>query len=243
MPASISDQQATTKPPTLRLEWATHESASWACKRWHYSRCTPSPPLVKIGVWEDGAFIGVVLFSRGAAPRLLSRYGLTQTQGCELTRIALTTHRSSVTRIVRLALGMLSKATPSLRLVVSFADPAQGHVGAIYQAGNWIYTGTSDASKTFYYGGKKLHRRQVSASGYSNQHNKFVPTPLMKDCVAVDVPGKHRYLMPLDSEMRARIISLASAYPKRAKAAGIEVSTPIWTEQHRSARSTEPSAA
>lgn len=29
-------------------------------------------------------------------------------------------------------------------------------------------------------------------------------------------PGKHRYLMPLDDEMRAKIAPLARPYPKRA---------------------------
>jgi hypothetical protein len=37
--------------------------------------------------------------------------------------------------------------------------------------------------------------------------------------VAVAVPGKHRYLMPLDDDMRARILPLAKPYPKRAKQA------------------------
>ncbi len=32
-------------------------------------------------------------------------------------------------------------------------------------------------------------------------------------------PGKHRYLMPLDPEMRAKILPLAQPYPKRPKQA------------------------
>ncbi len=36
-------------------------------------------------------------------------------------------------------------------------------------------------------------------------------------CVPVDRPGKHRYLMPLDDAMRAQIAPLAKPYPKRAK--------------------------
>lgn len=32
-------------------------------------------------------------------------------------------------------------------------------------------------------------------------------------------PGKHRYLMPLDDEMRAKIAPLARPYPKRAGSA------------------------
>ena len=38
---------------------------------------------------------------------------------------------------------------------------------------------------------------------------------------AVMVPGKYRYLMPLDAEMRKQIAPLAKQYPKRAKQAMI----------------------
>jgi len=98
------------------------------------------PPLVKVGAWEDGKFIGVVIFSRGATPSLLNPFDLKQNEGCELTRIALTDHTSPVSRVVRLAMQFLKRSSPELRLIVSFADPGEGHHGGIYQAGNWIYT-------------------------------------------------------------------------------------------------------
>lgn len=37
-------------------------------------------------------------------------------------------------------------APPGLRLVVSYADAGQGHVGTIYQATGWLYPDTSDQS-------------------------------------------------------------------------------------------------
>ena len=42
-----------------------------------------------------------------------------------------------------------------------------------------------------------------------------MPSPA--DMTYVETIGKHRYLMPLDAEMRARIMPLAKPYPKRAK--------------------------
>jgi hypothetical protein len=36
----------------------------------------------------------------------------------------------------------------------------------------------------------------------------------------VPLDGKHRYLMPLDDEMRVRILPLAKPYPKRATSIG-----------------------
>jgi hypothetical protein len=39
----------------LKLDWATHAAAKYACENWHYSKCSPSPLTkpVKIGVWFD----------------------------------------------------------------------------------------------------------------------------------------------------------------------------------------------
>lgn len=204
----------------LRVDWATHAAAKYACEHWHYSGSVPVPPLVKIGAWENGRFIGVAIFSRGATPSLLNPYGLTQAQGCELTRIALTSHYAPVSRIVRLAIAFLKRKTPGLRLVVSFADPAEGHHGGIYQAGNWIYAGKSSPSVQYVDAfGKKWHARMVKKQGWTTVNGVKRKTLTPDQCSIIDKPGKHRYLMPLDAEMRAKVALLAQPYPKRPKQA------------------------
>ena len=204
----------------LRVDWCSYEAAKYACEHWHYSKSVPVPPLVKVGAWEKDRFVGAVIFSRGATPNLLNPFGLKQTEGCELTRIALNRHESQVSRIVRVAIAFLKRTSPSLRIVVSFADPAEGHNGAIYQAGNWIYTGES--SKSIEYidsNGKRVHGRMVKKKGWTIVHGKrrVALTPIQ--CTAITKPKKHRYVMPLDNEMRARVLPLAKPYPKRPKQA------------------------
>jgi len=208
----------------LRIDWATHAAAKYACENWHYSGCLPMPPLVKIGVWESEKYIGCVLFGRGASPKLGAAYGLKQTECVELVRIAMTNHDAPVSRIVRLAVLFLKKNSPELRLIVSFADPNAGHHGGVYQAGNWIYCGQS-AKKFDYVGpdGKTYLSRQVSESGVVRQFGKVTKVYKRSQCKAVPVPGKHRYLMPLDADMRARIMPLAKPYPKRAKQAMADI--------------------
>jgi hypothetical protein len=193
----------------LRVDWATHAAAKYACEHWHYSGCMPSTQQgkpVKIGVWERKKFIRVVVFSRGASPFLLKKYNLSNTEGCELTRVALASHLSPVSRIVSLSIKFLRQQSPGLRLVASFADPSQGHTGVIYQAGNWIYTGTSSSTIEYFVNGKWRHVRD---SFYKKNDKTKTRTR----------PGKHRYLMPLDPEMRAKILPLAQPYPKRPKQA------------------------
>lgn len=205
-----------TNKPILKIDWATHEAAKFAVENWHYSKVLPVPPLVKVGAWEDGKFIGVVIFSRGATPSLLNPYGLSQKEGCELTRIALTLHKSQVSRIVRLAIQFLKKKSPELRLIVSFADPSEGHHGGIYQAGNWTYNGQSGSS-TEYIGpdGKRWHARMVKKQGWTTVQGKRRSVLTPDQCTPVKKPGKHRYLMPLDAAMREKIAPLAKPYPKR----------------------------
>lgn len=203
--------------PALRLDWCNHEAAKYAVEHWHYSRTMPAGKAVYVGAWENAAFIGAVVFSRGASNQIGSPYGLKQTEVCELTRIALTKHAVAVSRVVSLALRFLSKQSSGLRLVVSYADPAHGHHGGIYQAGNWIYTGESspdfaviDAT------GKRWHSRMVSTSGVKKCFGQYKRVIRPQDGLRVDLPGKHRYLMPLDAEMRKRIMPLSKPYPKRA---------------------------
>ncbi len=199
----------------LKIDWATHQAAVYACKTWHYSKSVPVPPLVKVGVWENGRFIGVVIFSRGASSNLLKPYGLKRNEGCELTRVALTSHKTPVSRIIKIAIKFLKKNSPSLRLIVSFADPQYGHHGGIYQAGNWIYAGTTAAGKEYWHKGKRLHSRQVSEKGWNIQQGVRRKTVKPSQCVIKNTAPKHRYLMPLDKKLKMQLERLSKPYPKK----------------------------
>ena len=201
----------------LRVAPCSHAAAKLAVERWHYSGSLPTPPLVPFGVWQGSDFIGAVIFGRGATPDLFTPYGLDQTEGCELVRVALRDHDAPVSQIVAEALRSLRLHSPGLRLVVSFADPAEGHHGGIYQAGNWIYTGTSSPSTVYYdKAGRKWHGRQVSATGAKCQYGELRAVPKLSTLRRVSMPGKHRYLMPLDRAMRRQVTKLAQPYPQSA---------------------------
>jgi hypothetical protein len=206
----------------LRIDWATHEAAKYACVNWHYSGCLPAGKLVKVGAWESGKFIGVVLFSRGSTGNIGSPYGLAQDKICELTRIALTSHKVPVSRIMAFALRRLANSNNGVRLVISYADPMQGHHGGIYQAGNWIYTGSTKPDTFIEIHGNIFHRRSVYAK-YGTQSVPWLKKNVDPNARHVPDDGKHKYLMPLDADMRARIMPLAKPYPKRAKQAMTDV--------------------
>lgn len=200
----------------LRVDWCSHEAAKYAVEKWHYSESMPTPPVIKIGAWEDGQFIGGVLFSRGANKNLGSFAGLRATEVCELTRVALSNHQSFVTQIVASAISFLSAKSPGVRLIVSYADPNQGHIGSIYQAGNWIYAGRTPDSYLYKdKRGRVWHQRQVSKSGVKPQYGELRAVAKIDECEKIPQVGKHRYLYPLDRAMRKQIAPLAKPYPKR----------------------------
>lgn len=198
-----------TSKPTLKIDWATHEAASFAVKNWHYSGSLPVGKSVKVGAWEDGKFIGVVIFAYGANNNIGKPYGLQQVECCELVRVALADHKTAVSKIVAIALRFLKNHSPGVRLVVSYADTAQGHHGGIYQAGNWIFTGTSKGATQYVLNGRIVHSMQIQTF---IRAGKLASRSGLEKVAAGD---KHKYLMPLDAAMREQIAPLAKPYPKR----------------------------
>lgn len=199
-------------PAKLLIDWCGYDAASYAVKHWHYSRAMPTGKLVKVGVWEDDEFIGCVLFGRGNSPHLGTKYKFAQTEICELTRVALRAHKTPVSRIGAIAVRLLRRECPGLRLVVSFADPEKGHHGGIYQAMGWTYTGQSAPTLLYFWRGKWRHTRSVAGRNVEARLRKlFVRGDLAKK----EVPGKHRYLLPLDEATAAIAKELAQPYPKR----------------------------
>ena len=216
----------------LKIDWATHEAAKYACLNWHYSKCLPVGKLVKIGAWENNKFIGVVIFGRGANKSLGEPYKLDQTECCELVRIALTNHKTPVSRIISIAFKLLKNIHKQLKLVISFADSEQNHHGGIYQATNWVYVGKTNSADEYLYKGKRWHGRAFRKSFGS--HLNYIN----KGLEIVQGSQKHRYLMPLDDNMRKQVQQLAKPYPKRMKQAMVDTIDTAKV-QHLSIRSTE----
>lgn len=201
---------------TLRLDWCSREAAQYAVEHWHYSGILPAGSLITIGVWEDDSFIGSVIFSRGANNRIAEPFGLEQTDVCELTRVALDEHETPVSRINSIALSLLEDKCPDLSLVVSYADLNQGHVGIIYQAGNWLYLGQSTASQVSI-NGTLFHARSVhSRFGTANAEKLRTMLPDSTDIHWERTPDKHKYVYPLTAcpdSLRAELEDAALPYP------------------------------
>lgn len=215
---------SSTSKPILKLDWCSHAAAKHAVENWHYSKLFPNGDTVKIGAWEDGRFVGAVVYARGATPNIGNPYHLRDIEACELVRVALGTHKVETSRILAISLKLLKKRCPGIRLVVSYADTEQGHHGGIYQAGGWVYV-SSKVYHAYKVNGiithpKTLHNR----FGIGGQSIPWLKRNIDPNAERIRNGLKHKYLMPLDEKMREYIMPLAKPYPKRA--ASVDSGTP-----------------
>ena len=202
---------------TLKIAPCSHKAATTAVMRFHYSQSMPCGKLVKYGVWEDGEFIGAVIYGRGGAPPVYKRLKMKQTEACDLVRVALKEHKAPVTKIVAITLRMLRKSNPGLHMVFSFSDLDQGHEGTIYKAGNWICAGLRlvGAPVGWVLNGKKVHMRTVVAmvkgKPKSMSTKQWLQTNVDPNArIYNNERGKKQWLYPLSEYGKQRAQSIAS---------------------------------
>jgi hypothetical protein len=214
--------------PGLLVAPCSVEAARWAATRWHYAGTLPLGRNIKYGAWWDGEFRGAVVYARGNATHLGTRFGLGTDQRlvAELCRVAFRDHPEfTITAVVAWTLRHLHRTNPGLRMVVSFADPEHDHHGGIYQAGNWIYTGRTNSQTQYFYRGRWVHDRDFngapgfygSATGSWHKNKKAGKVNVSRLPKRATTP-KLRYVYPLDRAMRRHLASFAVPYESHEQA-------------------------
>lgn len=207
---------------SLRVGPVSHTAALFAVKRWHYLGSVPAGQRSLHGVWEDGKYVGVVIFSSGANQGMGLPQGLREPhRACELTRVALGSHATPVSRILRIAIKQMAEFSPGIKIIVSYAAAEQGHYGGIYQAGGWVYVGEVKSSALVLHG-KTVHPRTINeVYGKRSRAAGVTVSDYIKAYVDKDfgVSGKlarYKYVMPLCPEAKEWALSKAMPYPKKA---------------------------
>ncbi len=213
----------------LRLDFCSHAAARHAVMRYHYSRALPAFKLVRIGAWQDKRFVGAILYGVGANRHIARPFKLKDTQVCELVRVALapaSTRNHPTSKCVAISLRMLKKQSPGLRLVVSYADSGQGHVGTIYQACGFIFLGAA-TQPYLKVKGKVVHPRTLyDRYGPGGQSLPWLRANVDPNAQRVKQAMKLKYIMPLDAEMRRQLEPLAQPYIKRSCVGSIDSDAP-----------------
>ena len=201
------------------------QAAKHAILRWHYSRKMPSSKLVRIGVWEARRFVGAILYGCGANRHLARPFGLQSTEACELVRVALASGRAAPTsKCLAISLRLLKKQSPGLRVIVSYADLKEGHVGTVYQACGWFFVGGSEQAYLKVRGRIEHPRSLYDRYGRQGQSVPWLRQHVDPNAKRVPMPAKLKYVWPFDPRLRVKLEEIAKPYPKRAGSIDSDVS-------------------
>ena len=199
----------------MRLTIASPVAIRWACKRFHYAKAVPVV-LIGFNVYNDrNEWCGVICYGPGANAQIADPYDKWQGQVIELVRVALNGKQEQTSKAVALSLKLLHKYCPMVDLVVSYADIDQDHYGTIYQATNWLYTGTTTEGKcvAFIVKGKRRHNRSIQSKGWK-ANLLWLRENIDEKCQEFITKGKRKYLYCFDEKLKKRLEILRQEYPK-----------------------------
>ena len=190
----------------MRLEIASSKAIKYACINFHYAKAVPTYSI-GYSVFENNNWCGVVLFGNGASVNMPKKFNLRSGQYLELNRMALNGKQSSTSKVLSIAIKLIKKECPTVKMLFSYADKGQEHKGIIYQATNWCYIENIESSGTEYLlNGIWKHDR-----GRYNWGVDFKKLTKRKKA------GKHKYIYPLDKTLIPLCKSLSKPYPKNAQ--------------------------
>ena len=194
----------------------SYEVEPWLLQK-HYAKRIPSISYA-FGLYEEGKLVGVCTYGTPSSSTL--RDGIAGPENAqyvlELNRLCIDSkNKNAASMLVGRSLQMLPK--PSI--VVSYADTAQEHVGYVYQACNFIYTGLS-AKRTDWKikGMEHLHGQTIAdiSRGCNGSRSDFMREKFGDDFYLEDRARKHRYIFVTgkSKKLKQSIKYKQEPYPK-----------------------------
>lgn len=184
----------------------------------HYLHSLPGGTQLCFGVFVQNRLMGALTVGCGPSQAYQLITGATRDDCAVLTRLWLSDElpKNSESKVIGVVLRALRKNT-KLKFLISYADPSQGHLGTIYQASGWIYTGTSSAMPLYDIGdGIPRHSRSFSHAFGSHSIKHFQNNGI--ELRHVPQAAKHRYVYFLDKSWKERLKAQSQPYPKRTSA-------------------------
>lgn len=160
----------------------------------HYAKRSPSISFA-FGLFVNGLLEGVATFGTPASAPLRKGICGSKFSGnvIELNRLCLMSNqRNHASMLVGAALRKIKGD----RVVVSFADTSQNHIGYVYQATNFIYCGLSAKRTDWKVRGKEHLHGQTIADEFRGQKNRAdaMRKKYGDDFYLKPRPRKHRYV-------------------------------------------------
>ena len=171
--------------------------------------------IIAFGLFEreDDNLVGVVLYGNPTAPTTIDICGKENRQNVvELTRLWLSDScpRNSESFLISNSMKQLSH-----KIVVSFADPDYDHVGYVYQATNFLYTGRSGrGGKVISIKNSKIHNKTLwKQYGTAAKIREVFGA---ENVEYIPYTTKHRYVYIRDKRLLSSLKYDIMPYPKKS---------------------------
>src|SRR5210317_1172341 len=153
----------------------------------HYAKRMPSISFA-YGLHDKDQLVGIVSYGSPASPSLCKGIAGEKNRDLvlELNRLVLKNNKRNEASIL---IGASFKLLPKPKIIVSYADTKQDHIGYIYQATNFMFTGTS--------------KPRTDMAGKDGKHSRHHLGDRTK---RVNRSAKHRYVYVLASKNDKRSI-------------------------------------
>jgi len=160
----------------------------------HYAKRWPMISYA-FGLFFQNELCGVVTYGETTSAQLRTNLaGLEfETNIIELTRLCLKYNRPNEASML---VSRSIKLLPKNKIIVSFADTGQGHLGCVYQASNFVYTGLSIPHKALKLRGKENVHELGLLSEFKGQDSirRAFKTKYAGQYYYEELSRKHRYI-------------------------------------------------
>ena len=168
-----------------------------ATKDWilniHYAKRMPSISYA-YGLYRHDEMVGMVSYGTPASPSLCK--GICgeehRSDVIELNRLVL---RDNLPNEASFLVSRSLKMLPTPKVVVSYADTAQDHAGIVYQATNWLFTGTT--------------KPRTDMAGKDGKHSRH---HLGDRTNRINRSTKHRYVYFIGTKKEKKVLRNALRY-------------------------------
>ena len=185
--------------------------------RHHYLHSMPGATRLSLGVFLDRRIMGAITL--GAGPinghRLIDGAGRDDVWTLSRLWLADALPSNTESHVLAVVVRSLRRFT-KVKALIAYADPAAGHVGTVYQAAGWLYTGAPKSLPKLDLGdGVPRHCRSVG-SAFSSHSVAYLRRRGLEVRQIPQAP-KHRYVVFVDRSWRDRLVPAVLAYPKRGE--------------------------
>ena len=181
----------------MPLEYKVVQIPYSATKDWilniHYAKRMPSISYA-YGLYRWGEMVGMVSYGTPASPSLCK--GICgeehRSDVIELNRLVL---KDNLPNEASFLVSRSLKMLPTPKVVVSYADTAQDHAGIVYQATNWLFTGTT--------------KPRTDMAGKDGKHSRH---HLGDRTNRINRSAKHRYVYFIGTKKEKKVLRNALRY-------------------------------